>query len=437
MNISVIGLGYVGTVTAACIAEKGHKVIAVDVKEVKVSSINKGISPILEKDIGDYVLRNTESGRLNATNDIEKAILSTDISIVCVGTPSLPNGNEDLSYIEKVCGEIGESISKKEDRHIVVIRSTILPGTMKNLVIPRIEESSGKKYQEGFGVVHNPEFLREGSSIEDYFNPPRIVVGTENVTDAETVLSLYEGIDAPVFITGFENSEMIKFADNSFHALKVCFANEIGNICKKVGADSFEVMDIFCSDTKLNLSPYYLKPGFAFGGSCLPKDIRALQYKAKELDLEIPLLSSIMHSNDLQVKHAIDLVSSKKKKNIAVIGLTFKDGTDDTRESPMISLIETLIGKGHNVRVYDHQFNLAKLIGANKEYVENHIEHISQLLVDDIVELIDFADLIIVGKSLDESTISLLKDKKDKVIIDFVSSLKDTEKSGDYEGICW
>lgn len=436
-RISVVGLGYVGCVTAACLADSGNDVIGIDVNQLKVDMINTGKTPIIENDIGDIVMRNAEAGRLRATNDILAAISETEISLVCVGTPSQPNGNLDLTYVERVCAEIGACLKAVDHRHHIVIRSTILPGTMRDLVIPTLEKNSGKTASVGFSVSFNPEFLREGTSIHDYYNPPKIVVGNRVKEDAGAVSALYEGIEAPLFIVDLETAEMVKYVDNVFHGLKVCFANEIGNICKEISIDSHDVMEIFCSDTKLNLSSYYLKPGFAFGGSCIPKDLRALTYKANALDLKTPVLSSILDSNQYQIFRALNMVLSRGKKRIGVLGFSFKEGTDDLRESPMVTLIESLIGKGYQLKIYDRNVNLAKLFGANKEYIESHIEHISKLMTDDVDELFEFAEIILIGNKSEEFAGMLAGCGENQTIIDLVRIGKEIDTPASYEGLCW
>ena len=437
MRISVMGLGYVGCVSAACLANEGHQVVGVDVNPLKVDMINRGAAPIIEEGIGEIIRANVEKKSLRATANASVAIAETDISLVCVGTPSKPNGSLDLSYIERVCAEIGAAIGAKNGRHVVVMRSTILPGTMRHVVIPAIEGHSGLKAGSGFGVCFNPEFLREGTSVEDYYHPPKIVVGSETNDDAARVREMYRGIEAPTILTSLEVAEMVKYVDNSFHALKVTFANEIGNICKELGIDSHAVMDIFCSDTKLNLSPNYLQPGFAFGGSCLPKDVRALTYKANMLDLKAPVLASILESNEYQIKRGLQMILAEGKKNVGVLGFSFKAGTDDLRESPIVMLIESLIGKGYKLRVYDTNVNLAKLFGANKEYIERHIEHISSLMTTSIEELVSFAEIIVIGNKSDEFRKILPMLTKRHHVIDLVRIEKDVKTNARYEGLCW
>lgn len=438
MNISVLGLGYVGCVSAACLAEDGHNVVGVDINKDKVDILNSGRTPIIEKEIEDIIARNIKNTRLSATSDTVEAITNTEISLVCVGTPSNPNGSLKLDFVEKVSKEIGAILKTKEARHIVVMRSTVLPGTVRNLVIPAIEETSGKKAGVDFGVCFNPEFLREGSSVYDHYNPAKIVIGGDEEKDIKIVSDIYASIDSPVFACSLETAEMVKYVDNAFHALKICFANEVGNISKQFGIDSHKVMEIFCSDTKLNISNKYFKPGFAFGGSCLPKDIRALTYKARTLDVDTPVLSSIINSNNVQMERALDMILSKGKKNIGVLGLSFKEGTDDLRESPGIILVESLIGKGYKLKIYDKNVNLAKLFGTNREYLDDHIEHISKLLTTDIEELIEFAEIIVVTNQSEEfSDIIKSRLKAHHKVVDLVRIERELEPSPNYEGICW
>jgi GDP-mannose 6-dehydrogenase len=437
MKISVLGLGYVGCVSAACLANDGHEVTGVDINPVKVGHINDGQTPIIEEKIGDLIRDTAASGRLRATTDTAGAIAATDVSLVCVGTPSRPNGSLELTYVERVCAEIGSALKAKKERHIVVIRSTILPGTMRGLVIPTMEKHSGLKAGTGFGICFNPEFLREGTSVYDYYNPPKIVIGSEAEADAGIVRGLYAGIEAHTVVTGLEVAEMVKYVDNTFHALKVTFANEIGNICKELGIDSHEVMEIFCSDTKLNISPYYFKPGFAFGGSCLPKDVRALRYRAVDLDLKAPVIMSILESNEYQIQRGLSMILREGKKNVGVLGISFKAGTDDLRESPLVILIETLIGKGYKLKIFDSNVNLAKMVGANKEYIETHIEHISSLMTDRIDELVDFSEIIVIGNKSKEFLDVMPKLDERHLIIDLVRIADEVKTKARYEGLCW
>src|SRR6266545_264420 len=342
------------------------------------------------------------AGRLRATADSVEAIINSEASLVCVGTPSNANGSLDLSHVKHVCEEIASALKNKTTRHTVVIRSTMLPGTIESLVIPTLGESSGQQAGRDFGVCINPEFLREGSSLKDFYSPPFTLIGTDEAETANLVRALYEDIEAPLFVTSLKTAEMVKYACNCFHALKVSFANEVGNICKAAGIDSHEVMKVFSQDTKLNLSPYYLTPGFAFGGSCLPKDLRAINYKAKQLDVEVPVLSSILPSNRLQIERAVNMVVSTGKKRVGVLGFSFKAGTDDLRESPMVALIEALIGKGYHLSIYDRDVSLARLFGANKEYIEREIPHISRLMCATLDDVLDSAEVIVIGNKAEE-----------------------------------
>jgi GDP-mannose 6-dehydrogenase len=436
MNVSILGLGYVGCVSAACFAREGHNVIGVDVNPTKVEIINRGNSPIVESGIDELIKEMVDAGRLRATTNTADAIENSAVSLICVGTPSNTNGSLDLTYVRRVCEEIGDCLKQKDERHILVVRSTMLPGTIADVVKPTLEARSGKGAGKDFGVCINPEFLREGTSLKDFYAPPFTLIGADDEDTASTVRQLYSGIDAPVFVTSVRTAEMVKYVCNCFHALKVSFANEIGNICKALGVDSHEVMDIFCQDTKLNLSPYYLKPGFAFGGSCLPKDLRAINYKAKQIDVETPILSSILPSNRQQIERAVDMVLATGKKRVGVFGFSFKAGTDDLRESPMVTLIETLIGKGLQLLIYDRDVSLARLFGANKEYIERQIPHIAQLMRTNIDEVLESAEVLVVGNKADEFNEIERKRNEGQVIIDLVRLFKKTSDDT-YQGICW
>ena len=437
MKISVFGLGYVGCVSAACFAEEGNEVIGVDVNPTKVEIINDGKSPIIEEGINELMAKVVKSGRLSATTDSARAVHETDLSLVCVGTPSNQNGSLHLRHVEQVCREIGAAMKTKNSRHIVVIRSTMLPGTVQTTVVPALEETSGKQAVKDFGICINPEFLREGSSLKDFYSPPFTLIGADDEETVTAVRSLYAKINAPVYATALKTAEMVKYVCNCFHALKVSFANEIGNICKALQIDSHEVMHVFCQDTKLNLSPYYLKPGFAFGGSCLPKDLRAINYKAKELDVEVPVLSSILPSNRLQIERAVDMVVESGKKRVGVLGFSFKAGTDDLRESPMVTLIETLIGKGYELAIYDRDVSLARLVGANKEYIEREIPHISKLMRDSVDGVLNDSDVIIIGNQASEFRSVAERLRDDQQLIDLVHLFDGRTSSENYQGICW
>ncbi|HZI17550.1 MAG TPA: nucleotide sugar dehydrogenase [Pyrinomonadaceae bacterium] len=437
MKISVFGLGYVGCVSAACLAREGHEVTGVDVSPVKVGIINEGRSPIVEEGIGELIAEMVKAGRLRATADAAEAVAATDLSLVCVGTPSHANGSLDLTYVKRVCQQIGAALEAKKERHTVVVRSTMLPGTVESVVVPALEVHSGKKAGRDFGVCVNPEFLREGSSLKDFYSPPFTLVGADDEDTAAQVARLYRNVDAPVHVVAVKAAEMVKYACNSFHAVKVAFGNEVGNVCKALGVDSHEVMRVFCEDRKLNLSPYYLKPGFAFGGSCLPKDLRAVTYKARELDVEVPLLSSVLPSNRLQVERAVEMVLRAGSRRVGVLGFAFKAGTDDLRESPVVTLVEALIGKGMQVALYDRDVNLARLFGANKEYIEREIPHISQLMRASAEEVLDCSDTIVIGNKAEEFRQATERLREGQKVIDLVR-LFDGRVSGErYEGICW
>ena len=436
MKISIFGLGYVGAVSAGCLATDGHEVIGVDPNRTKVELINQGTTPIIEKDIGEMIAATVKSGHLRATADVRDAVFGSDMSLICVGTPSQLNGNLDLSHVRKVCQEIGAAIAEKDTFHVVVARSTMLPGSMRSLVIPTLEAASGKVAGVDFGVCNNPEFLREGTAVYDYYNPPKTVIGESDEKAGALLVQLYEKMDAPLVRTDVETAEMVKYTDNTWHAVKVAFANEIGNICKAVGIDGHKVMDIFCQDTKLNLSPYYMKPGFAFGGSCLPKDVRALTYKARTLDLDLPLLNSILPSNQKQVEKGVKMIVDKGARKVGILGFSFKAGTDDLRESPLVDVIEYLLGKGYELKLYDKNVNLAALTGANQDYILNHIPHISKLMVTNMQDVLDFADTIVIGNGAAEFKTVPASLKPHQHIVDLVRISK--EQSGEqYDGICW
>jgi GDP-mannose 6-dehydrogenase len=438
MRVSVFGLGYVGSVSAAAFAADGHTVVGVDVNPDKVAAVNAGRSPIVEPGLDELLARATAEGRLSATTDTAAAVRDTEVSLLCVGTPSRRNGSLDLTYLERVCEQIGRELAVASHYHVVVVRSTVLPGTTHQIVIPTLERESGKTYGEGFGVSVNPEFLREGTALKDFRKPPLTLVGHNHAADASGTIALYQAIDAPLVSTSIRVAEMMKYTSNTWHALKVCFANEIGNLCKRLDVDSHEVMDIFCRDEKLNLSPYYLKPGFAFGGSCLPKDVRALQYRAKEVDVDLPMISQILPSNRRQIEHAIDQVLETGKKKVGLLGFSFKAGTDDLRESPIVILAEALLGKGLSLCIYDKNVSLARLVGANKEYIETQIPHLSSLLCNTIDEVIDQSEVVVVGNQSPEFAEAITQCRADQIIIDLVRlPVYASLLRADYRGICW
>ena len=438
MNISVFGLGYVGSVTGAALADDGHTVVGVDVNPDKVATVNAGRSPIVEPGLADMIARNVEAGRLSATTDPAAAVAATELSLISVSTPSRKNGSLDLTYLTRVCEQIGACLRDKDDYHIVVVRSTVLPGTTHGTVIPTLERCSGKKYGEGFGVSVNPEFLREGSALHDVRHPPVTVVGHNHAADATGTIALYQGIDAPLVSTSIRVAEMVKYTSNAWHALKICFANEIGNVCKAVGVDSHEVMDIFCQDDKLNISKAYMKPGFAFGGSCLPKDVRALEYRAKELDLDLPLLQAVLPSNRQQIQQALDRIVDSGCRRIGMLGLSFKAGTDDLRESPLVILAEALLGKGYELRIFDSNILIGRLMGANRAYIEEQIPHLARLMCDSVDEVIDASELLVLGNGTPEFAEALVRTREDQVVVDLVRTRGPlAEIKAEYQGLSW
>ncbi len=437
MEISVFGLGYVGAVSSACLADEGHRVVGVDPNRSKVESINSGAAPIVEPGLAQLIEQSVSSGLLRATSDVSDAIRASEISFVCVGTPSQHNGNLDLKYVRRVCEEIGGALKDKDGFHVIVVRSTMLPGSMRATVIPALEQSSGKRVGEDIGLCINPEFLREGSAISDYRSPPKTVIGESDSRAGDALTSLYSNLKTPLIRTSIESAELVKYADNAWHAVKVTFANEIGNIAKELDIDGHEVMNIFCQDQKLNLSPYYLKPGFAFGGSCLPKDLRALNFRARSLDLASPLLGSVLESNALQVERALKMILGKNKKKVSIFGFAFKGGTDDLRESPMVEVIERLIGKGLELRLYDESVSVSALTGANRDYILNHIPHISKLMRDNFDEVMDFGDVLVIGNNSPSFASIVERKRSGQVVIDLVRIVSDRIKGEGYDGICW
>lgn len=411
--------------------------MGVDPIHTKVDIINQGRTPIIEAEIGEIIAANVKSGRLRAIVDPIDAIAVTELSFVCVGTPSQPNGNLDLRFIRRICEQIGRALHEKSANHTVVIRSTVLPGTMRDIVIPILEEYSQKKAGVDFGVCHNPEFLREGSAVKDFYAPPKTVIGEQDRASGCLLAKLYEKLDAPLIRTSIETAEMVKYVDNCWHALKIGFANEIGNLSKALRIDAHEVMNIFCQDRKLNISPAYLLPGFAFGGSCLPKDLRALTYKAKINDLELPILMSILPSNEMQVNRGLQLIMEKGHRRIGILGFSFKSGTDDLRESPVIEVIERLLGKGFELRIYDKNVNIASLVGANRDFILNRIPHISRLMVSSVDAVLDFAQTVVIGNKDPDFRTVPERLRSGQSIIDFVRIIDRRSDNGKYDGICW
>lgn len=420
MNISVFGMGYVGVVTAACLAREGHFVTGVDVVQEKIDLINAGKSPIVEPEIEELVRQEVGEGRLQATHDVCHAVDASDIAIICVGTPSREDGALNTEYIESVTLKIGENLRERKRKFCFVLRSTVLPGTVNGKVIPLLEEASGKKVGDGIDILFHPEFLREGSSVRDFYCPPKIVIGEAVEGSGKTLMELYKGISAPCFFTEIEVAEMVKYSDNIFHAAKITFANEIGQICFQKKVDSRRVMEIFCADTKLNISPAYLKPGFAFGGSCLPKDLRAIVSEARRKNIKIPMLENILESNRLQIERVLSLIIKSGPSKIGLAGLSFKSGTDDLRESPFVQLSELLLGKGYELRIFDECVRVEHLIGRNKAYIDRVFPHLASLLVPNI-QAFDICDTILINHRIESSIIEEWLET-DKYVFDLTGS---------------
>lgn len=434
MKISIFGLGYVGCVSLGCLAKNGNQVIGVDVNPTKVALINKGIATIVESGVDELISEAFRKSKISATSDAEQAVIESDLSIIAVGTPSTNEGHLNLEYIFQVAKDIAKAIKKKNKFHSVVIRSTVMPGTVKK-VAEIIESLSGKKNNTDFGVGSNPEFLREGTAVKDYFHPPFTLIASESQTVINNLKEIYAPINAEIIVTDVKIAEIIKYINNTFHALKVGFANEVGNICKAIGIDAKEVMNIFIRDTVLNISPYYLKPGFAYGGSCLPKDLKALQTMAHDLYLETPIINSINKSNDQQIKRAINLIQNFKKNNLGFVGISFKEGTDDLRNSPVVILIESLLGKGFEIAIFDSQVNYSKLTGRNKDFIDNHIPHLSNLMTDNLEKLVKYSEVIIVSNS-DPEIKYILSSLDQNIIVDLSGSLNAADYRY-YYGINW
>jgi GDP-mannose 6-dehydrogenase len=437
VNVSIFGLGYVGTVSAVCLSKHGHRVIGVDTNQHKVDCINKSVSPIVEPGVDQLLAEGCASGRISATTDVAQAIGQSQISLLCVGTPSNANGSLNLEYIFRVSEQIGSALRTKEGFHGIVIRSTVLPGTVRKAT-EIIAAQSGKVAGRDFAVASNPEFLREGTSIYDFENPPYTVVGSDNEKLIALLRDLYAALSAPFHAVRIEESEILKYACNSFHAVKVTFANEIGAICKRLGIDSHVVMRLFSEDTKLNISPYYLKPGFAFGGSCLPKDVRAVTYQSRLLDVSTPLLDSLMPSNQHQIDRVVEWVVAQKKKNVGILGLSFKHDTDDLRESPIVSVAEILLGKGYALSIYDENVSLSRLIGANRSYIEQEIPHISQLMRASIKEVLDSAEVVLIANKAQNFKNVMTTIRPGQIVYDLVRITENGNTyKGQYEGIGW
>jgi GDP-mannose 6-dehydrogenase len=438
MKISIFGLGYVGAVSMACLARDGHEVVGVDLDPLKLELIRSGRSPIVEEGIQDLTAEVVKSGRVCVTDDVAAAVRTTDLSFICVGTPSSPNGSQDLSAVRRVSEQIGAALKDKPGYHTVIMRSTIQPGSMASVVQAGLESASGKRANVDFGLGFQPEFLREGSSIKDYDNPPFTVIGTVDERAANVLREVFGHLKGEFIVTSVGVAEMLKYACNAFHAVKITFANEIGRLARSVNVDGRAVMELVCKDTRLNISPVYMKPGFAFGGSCLPKDLRALTYVGKQNDVTTPMLGNVMGSNRAHIDHALDLVAQSGKRKIGMVGLSFKPGTDDLRESPLVTVAERLIGKGYDLRIYDPDVNLSRLLGANKRYIEHSIPHIGNLMSGDCAAVIDHAELLIVGLTSRElAPLIVQQTRADQVVVDLVGLPRAEVKAASYHGVCW
>lgn len=434
MKISIFGLGYVGCVSLGCLAQNGFTVIGVDVNATKVELINKGLPTIIEHDIDRIIREQRALGRISATLDQEQAVMDSDVTIICVGTPSTASGHLNLDYIYQTAEQIGEALKMKGSFHTVVIRSTVLPGTNAK-VGEIIEQHSGKLRNQDFAVVSNPEFLREGTAVQDYYNPPFTLVGADNAGAVEVMRELYSKVQGEFVEASIPAAELIKYVNNSYHALKVVFANEVGNVCKQLSMDSHEVMKLFCLDRQLNISTYYFKPGFAYGGSCLPKDLKALVSLACDKRVEAPVLQAIEHSNQEHIKMAADMVLARSGKTTGILGVSFKEGTDDLRYSPMLSVITILLARGRKVWVHDENVNAAILTGSNKDYLERNLPFLGDLLLPTQKELVDRSDLVVLNRRTPNFQ-RLLQENPGKHFLDFVRQVE-TVSLSNYEGICW
>lgn len=439
LSISVFGMGYVGSVSAACFTDLGHRVIGVDVSRLKVEAMAAGRTPIVEARMAELIEKGHRAGLLHATTNPEEAVCNSDISFVCVGTPSMRSGKLDLAYVERVVHQIGDALKKKNAHHLVVLRSTVLPGTTESLVIPTLEKASGSRAGTAFTVCYNPEFMREGSAVADFMQPPYTVLGAQQSEHLATVRELYRTVSGPMFETSIAVAEMVKYVCNAFHAVKIGFANEIGTLCKSLDVDAEAVTKIYTSDTKLNISPAYLSPGFAFGGSCLPKDLRALSYRAKELDVTLPLLESILPSNTLHIDRAVEAVLRSGKRKIAFLGLSFKPGTDDLRESPQVQMIKRLLGEGYQVRIWDRDVSLGRVTGSNRQYIEEVIPHIGSLLSSDMESVVQSGEVVVIATKIDKAQLAASL-SREQIIVDLVNLAASARPEVDrtsYQGICW
>ncbi|MEZ5667946.1 MAG: nucleotide sugar dehydrogenase [Alphaproteobacteria bacterium] len=437
MKIAVFGAGYVGSVSGACIASQGFDVTLVDVTQAKVDLINEGQSPIVEAGLPELIRAGVQGGRLRATGDAAAAVHATDLCLICVGTPSLANGDLNLGYVEQVCAQIGAALRERAGYYSVVVRSTMLPGSMYGTVIPTLERHSGMRAGKDFGIAIYPEFLRESTALDDYGNPAIILIGHEDEETLRRLRALNARIESREVLTDIKTAEAVKYANNAWHATKIAFANEVGNLCKSAGIDGHKVMDVVCQDRRLNISPAYMRPGFAFGGSCLPKDLRALRALGRRNDVATPLFDAVLQANELQIRKAFDMVESTGRRRVGMLGLTFKSGTDDLRESPLVELAERLYGKGYELRIFDRNIQIPRLVGANRDYAATHLAHLSSMMVDSLDEVYDHADVIIVGNGDRDFAAAADRAAKDQTVIDLVRVRQELASNGQYNGICW
>lgn len=436
LRVAVFGLGYVGTVSAACLADLGHSVIGVDTVSSKVEALNAGESPLVEPGLDDLIRCATAAGRLSATTDAAEAVAGTDLALICVGTPSVVSGDHDLSFLRRVAEDIGAALRGQGEYYGVVVRSTVLPGTTETVVGAAVAHSSGLRSGSAFGVASNPEFMREGTGVDDFLNPPFSIVGTRDERLLQMLRLVYRSVDAPFIATEPRVAEILKLACNAFHAVKIVFANEIGTICQQVGADSHAVMRAFVQDTKLNISEKYLRPGFAFGGSCLPKDLRALSWLGRQSNMEVPLLDAVVRSNELHVRRALELVERDGRTRVGMLGLVFKPGTDDLRESPMVELAQSLLGRGHELHIYDPYLNIARLTGANKQFIDSQVPHLAKLLVSTAEAAVEASEVVVVGYDAPEFSPALGRLDASHRLVD-LAGLRAKPAATRYEGISW
>jgi GDP-mannose 6-dehydrogenase len=438
MRITVFGLGYVGAVSAGCLARRGHQVIGVDVNPLKVAAINNGEAPVLEPGLPEAISEAVATGRLRATSDAAEAVRSTDLSLICVGTPSGAQGSIDLKALDRVCESIGAALRDHDGRHTIVVRSTVLPGTTEETVIPALERSSGLQAGRDFGVAMNPEYLREGTGVADFDTPEKTVIGQFDEASGDPLVEMYGDFADRIFRVPIRVAEGAKYVDNAFHALKVGFANEVGALSVEFGIDSHQLMEIFKSDRKLNISEAYLTPGFCFGGSCLPKDLRALVHRAKGSHVEVPILESVLRSNEAHFRRTYDLLTANGRRRVGLFGLAFKPNTDELRESPFVELAERLIGKGYDLRIYDPSIHLPSLTGANREYIEEHLPHLKQLLAETAGEVVEHAETCVVA-SRHADVGRALEDAHGRMIIDLVRlpNTAELKRKAEYHGVAW